>query len=116
MLDENNRDPESASGDISGAPAERTLVHRILRYVPNLLRDEWVNIGVLLYDPNTGERRLRLIEDEEEYDRLRSLHPRVDEESLRGLRDHMESRFSAATLSKGNGPIRSILRNGEGNP
>jgi len=117
MLDENNRDPESASGDISGAPAERTLVHRILRYVPNLLRDEWVNIGILLYDPHTGERRLRLIQEEEEYERLRCLHPRVDEETLRGLRDHMESRFVAATASNGNGgPIRSTLRNGEGNP
>jgi hypothetical protein len=124
MPEDKDRDPHDINsggngggdGKENGAPAERTLVHRILRYVPNLLRDEWVNIGVLLYDPNTGERRLRLIEDEEEYDRLRSLHPRVDEESLRGLRDHMESRFSAATLSKGNGPIRSILRNGEGNP
>ena len=24
--------------------------YRILRYMPNLLRDEWVNIGVLLED------------------------------------------------------------------
>src|SRR5580698_1658172 len=117
MLDENNRDRESASGDIPGAPAERTLVHRILRYVPNLLRDEWVNIGVLLYDPNTGERRLRLIQEDEEYERLRCLHPRVDQETLPALRDHMESRFLAATTYNGNGgPIRSTLRNGEGNP
>src|SRR5579862_9222392 len=117
MLDENNRDPESSSGDIPGEPAERTLVHRILRYVPNLLRDEWVNIGVLLYDPNTGERRLRLIEDTTEFNRVRRLHPRFDETTLRGLRDHLESRFGAAMTSNGNGgPIRSALRNGQGNP
>jgi hypothetical protein len=117
MPEEKNRDPEHNSDNAPAAPTERALVHRILRYVPNLLRDEWVNIGVLLYDPNTGERRLRLIEEEEEYDRLRSLHPRVDEESLRGLREHMESRFNTATQSNSNGgPIRSTLRNGEGNP
>jgi hypothetical protein len=117
MAEQDDRGPEHNSDTPPAAPTERTLVHRILRYVPNLLRDEWVNIGVLLYDPTTGERRLRLIEEEDEYDRLRSLHPRVDEKSLRGLRDHMESRFNAATQPNGNGgPIRRSLRNGEGNP
>ena len=76
------QDPEAISYRDSGAPAERTFVHRILRYVPNLLRDEWVNIGVLLYDPSTGERRLRLIEDVTEYNRVRRLHPRFDESAL----------------------------------
>lgn len=109
------QDPEAISYRDSGAPTKRTYVHRILRYVPNLLRDEWVNIGVLLYDPNTGERRLRLIEDEAEFNRVHRLHPRMDEEHLRGLRDHLESRFGAAVRSNGNGgPVRSALRNGEG--
>ena len=27
-----------------------TLKYRILRYMPNLVRDEWVNIGVMLED------------------------------------------------------------------
>jgi hypothetical protein len=36
---------------------------------------------------------------------------------LRGLRDHLESRLSAASLPNGNGgPVRSTLRNGQGNP
>ena len=26
---------------------ERAFAYRILRYTPNLVRDEWVNIGVL---------------------------------------------------------------------
>jgi Protein of unknown function (DUF3037) len=121
MPEHNNRDPEPAVENGPGAPAERTLVHRILRYVPNLLRDEWVNIGVLLYDPNTGERRLRLIEDTTEFNRVRRLHPRFDETALRALRDHLESRIGAAMQSSGNGgPIlgagRSALLNGEGNP
>jgi hypothetical protein len=117
MPEHNNRDPEQTASGGSGSREERTFLHRILRYVPNLLRDEWVNIGVLVYDPATGERRMRLIEEEPEFDRVGRLHPRFDEETLRGLRDHLESRIGAAggTTSNG-GPVRSTLRNGEGNP
>jgi hypothetical protein len=34
-----------------------------------------VNIGVLVFNPETGERRVRLIEEQDEYNRLRRLHP-----------------------------------------
>jgi hypothetical protein len=68
---------------------ERTCAYRILRYTPNLVRDEWVNIGVLVYDPQSGDRRLRLIEEQEEYARLRRLHPEADESLLRALRDNL---------------------------
>lgn len=79
--------------------AERACVYRILRYTPNLVRDEWVNIGVLLFDPQTGERRLRVIEEEEEYRRVRRLHPGADELVLRALRDDLEDRFQSAPAS-----------------
>ena len=88
---------------VTGA-ADRTLAYRVLRYTPNLVRDEWVNIGVLVFDPQSGERRLRLIEEPEEYARVRRLHPRADEELLLALRDDLENRFSTATqLFNGNG-------------
>jgi hypothetical protein len=76
---------------------DRTLAYRVLRYTPNLVRDEWVNIGVLVFDPANGERRMRLIEEPEEYARVRRLHPRADEELLRALRDDLEDRFASAT-------------------
>jgi hypothetical protein len=57
------------------------------------VRDEWVNIGVLLFDPSSGERRLRLIEEQDEYNRVRRLHPQADENLLRALRDELEDRF-----------------------
>jgi hypothetical protein len=76
---------------------DRALAYRVLRYTPNLVRDEWVNIGVLVFDPQSGERRLRLIEEPEEYARVRRLHPRADEELLRALRDDLENRFATAT-------------------
>lgn len=75
---------------------ERPCAYRILRYTPNLVRDEWVNIGVLVFDPRTGERRLRLIEEQEEFARVRRLHPGADEPLLRALRDNLEDRFEAA--------------------
>jgi Protein of unknown function (DUF3037) len=34
--------------------AEKSCAYRILRYTPNLVRDEWVNIGVLLFDRRRG--------------------------------------------------------------
>jgi hypothetical protein len=93
--------------------AERTLAYRVLRYAPNLVRDEWVNIGVLVFDPASGERRMRLIEEPEEYARVRRLHPRADEELLRALRDDLENRFATATQlflpdvnAEGNGHAR----------
>ena len=87
---------------------DRTLAYRVLRYTPNLVRDEWVNIGVLVFDPQSGERRMRLIEEPEEYARVRRLHPRADEELLRALRDDLENRFSTASqLFNGNAAERS---------
>lgn len=71
----------------------RMLAYRVLRYAPNLVRDEWVNIGVLLFDPQSGERRLRLLEETAEFNRVRRLHPQADEALLRALRDDLEDRF-----------------------
>ena len=117
MPEHGHRNSEDDAPNGNAAPVERTFVHRVLRYVPNLLRDEWINIGVLLYDPETGERSLRLIEDTTEFNRVRRLHPRFDESALRGLRDHLESRFGSAIKTNGDGgPIHSTLRNGQGNP
>src|SRR5712672_2745661 len=95
---------ESAkSTGIGAMPGERACAYRVLRYTPNLVRDEWVNIGVLVFDPGTGERRLRLIEDQEEFNRIRRLHPGADEALLRKLRDDLEDRFQTASGNGSNG-------------
>ena len=96
---------------------ERTFVHRILRYVPNLLRDESVNIGVLLYDPNTGEHRLRLIEEEAEFNRLNCLHPGVDEHiPARAARSPGEPHRRGCALNGNGRPGPQQPSNGQGNP
>ena len=73
--------------------------YRILRYVPNLLRDEWVNVGVLLEEVSSGEaktnirREIRLIEEDAEIARVRRLHPGVDESLLRSLPGEFDARL-----------------------
>lgn len=83
------------------------LRYRILRYMPNLVRDEWVNIGVLLEEgpeEQGGEsgrlsRRLaiQVIEEESEMARVRRLHPGADEALLRALPAEFEARLRAVT-------------------
>jgi hypothetical protein len=80
---------------------EQALAYHVLRYVPNLVRDEWVNIGVLVFNPESGERRLRLIEEEGEYNRVRRLHPWADESLLRALRDELENRLDSGARVNG---------------
>ncbi len=76
------------------------LRFRVVRYTPNLLRDEWVNIGVLLEDVGGDEndvrrRAVRLIEDPGEFARVRRLHPGADESLLRALPAAFDSRLRA---------------------
>lgn len=77
----------------------RPLRYRVLRYTPNLVRDEWINIGVMLED---GERRLlqtRIIEERGELARVRRLHPSADEELLRGLQRDWDAQFSGPGIA-----------------
>jgi hypothetical protein len=63
----------------------QSLRYRILRYVPNLIRDEWVNVGVLLEEERGTRRAMRLIEEPRELARVRRVHPDADEDLLRSL-------------------------------
>jgi Protein of unknown function (DUF3037) len=87
---------ENKSDQILQEAQELACAYTVLRYTPNLVRDEWVNIGVLVYHPASGARRLRLIEEQDEFNRVRRLHPRADEALLRALRDDLENRFLLA--------------------
>src|SRR5437879_13539643 len=81
--------------DVISAVDDSKFVYHILRYTSDLVRDEWVNIGVILFDPMTGALRLRLVEEQDEYARIRRLQPRADEDVLRAFRNHLEDRFAA---------------------
>ncbi len=72
----------------------RTCAYRVLRYAPNLVRDEWVNIGILLHDPQANHMRVRLIEETSEFARLRRLHPTADVNLLRALAGEFETQIA----------------------
>jgi hypothetical protein len=95
--------------ELDNPSGDRTLVYSILRYAPNPIRNEWVNIGVLLYDPESGERRLRMIEDQEEFARVRRLHPAAREELLSKVGDHLERSFREARQTLGEGDWQKLL-------
>jgi Protein of unknown function (DUF3037) len=80
--------------DLNSSLDDSQFVYHVLRYTSDLIRDEWVNIGVILFDPLTGALRLRLVEEQDEYARIRRLQPAAHEDTLRGFRDHLEDRFA----------------------
>ncbi len=73
---------------------EMVLAYHIVRYTSDIVRDEWVNIGVLLFDPRTADLRLRLIEGQDEFARIRRLQPRADEDVIHQMREHLEDRLA----------------------
>jgi hypothetical protein len=67
--------------------------YRILRYAPNRLRDEWVNMGVLLEETSGARQAMRLIEEPAEFARVRRLHPDADEDLLHELAPEFDARL-----------------------
>jgi Protein of unknown function (DUF3037) len=72
--------------------------YHVVRYQPNLIRDEWVNIGVLLLDPSTGRVRQRWLDEPADFARLRRLHPAADEELLLRLPAEFDRQFAGREL------------------
>ncbi len=68
----------------------------VVRYTANLLRDEWINVGVLLFDPTGSRFRSRFIETDGEFSRLRRLQPNHDERILRALESHFQTAVASA--------------------
>jgi len=69
----------------------QTYTFWVLRYTPNLVRDEWFNIGILLHDPARHRLQARLIEEPRELARLRKFHPMADLNLVRALKSELES-------------------------
>jgi hypothetical protein len=72
---------------------KETFRYRVLRYAPNVVRDEWVNVGVLLEDIRSGRLGLRVVESEPEFARVRRIHPDADEELLHALPGELNDRL-----------------------
>jgi hypothetical protein len=76
----------------------QTCIHHVVRYQPNLIRDEWVNIGVLLLDRATGRVRQRWLEEPADLARLRRMHPAADEELLLRLPAEFYRQFAGREM------------------
>jgi hypothetical protein len=96
--------------------------YHVVRYQPNLIRDEWVNIGVLLFIPSdgpsdgpkhwpgdgpgdgpgdrpaTGRVRQRWLDEPADLVRLRRLHPAVDEDLLLRLPAEFDRQFAGREM------------------
>ena len=72
--------------------------YHVVRYQPNLVRDEWVNIGVLLLDPSSGRVRQRWLEEPADLVRLRRLHPAADEDLLLRLPAEFDRQFAGREM------------------
>jgi hypothetical protein len=92
------------------------LRYRVLRYTPNLVRDEWVNVGVLLeeIDGAASRRAARFIEEDAEIARVRRLHPGADEGILRALAADFDARLrspaAAADLEKLDQTLSNVIQ------
>lgn len=71
------------------AQADAVLQFSICRYVPDIARDEAVNIGVLLWEPS--ENRFLGWRFLPAFSRVQRLHPDADLGTLKALRDHIET-------------------------
>lgn len=73
---------------------ERICQYFLLRYTPNIVRGEFINLGVFLYDAAAERLESRLLDD---YRRLRRLHPWADLTLLGQLSEQFEQEsFEAA--------------------
>jgi len=62
----------------------------LLRYVPDAVRNEFVNIGLILLPPDSSPE-LRLVKD---WSRVTALEPRADLEMLQAFGDELRLRFN----------------------
>lgn len=84
--------------------ALQTCTYHVVRYQPNLVRDEWVNIGVLLLVPSSGPGSAsgrvlqRWLDEPADLARLRRVHPAADEELLLRLPAEFERQFAGREM------------------
>jgi DNA-binding GntR family transcriptional regulator len=79
--------------------------YAVLRIVPRVEREEFVNAGVILHAPRHGFLGTRLAFDEA---RLRALAPELSDEQLETLRRHLEAVRAVADGEPGAGPIARL--------
>jgi hypothetical protein len=68
----------------------------LLRYVPDAVKDEFVNIGVVLVEPGANGAGFAEVRFTRDWQRVKCLDPAADLEMLEGLEDDLRGRLSEA--------------------
>jgi len=71
---------------MNGILPRRECEFQLLRYVPDAVRNEFVNIGVILREPGSRHAEVRFTRD---WRRVRCLHPDADLASLEGMESEL---------------------------
>jgi hypothetical protein len=80
---------------------KRVFEYAVVRVVPRVEREEFVNAGVILFSPAAAFLGCKLALDEA---RLRALDPSLDEPTLDAVRRHLESMRLVAAGDPAGGP------------
>jgi len=72
----------------------------LLRYVPDAVKDEFVNIGVVLVEPNANGAGFAEVRFTRDWQRVRCLDPAADLEMLEGLEDDLRERLKDASRAE----------------
>jgi len=80
---------------MSGASLRHDCLFQVIRYAPNPMRDEFVQVGVMLWEQNAAESgkprmELRFTRD---WRRLRCLDPDADTAALDGMENELRNRL-----------------------
>lgn len=82
---------------MSGASGRRSCEFRLLRYVPDAVRNEFVHIGVILHEQ--GSRESAEVRFTKDWRRVRCLDPYADTDLLEGMESELRRKFQFETDS-----------------
>ena len=78
---------------MSGWSGRRSCEFRLLRYVPDAVRNEFVHIGVILHEQ--GSRESAEVRFTKDWRRVRCLDPYADTDLLEGMESELRRKFQA---------------------
>ena len=86
----------------------------LFRYVPDAVKDEFVNIGVVLVEPGANGAGYSEVRFTRDWQRVKCLDPAADVEMLAGLEDDLRARLKDVTraefISKINESFSNVLQ------
>lgn len=86
-------------------PARSAFDYAVLRVVPDVAREEFINVGVVLFSPALAYLGCRIALDEP---RLRALAPDAGADDVTAIRRHLDGVGAVCAGDRGAGPIAAL--------